>query len=286
MAWSEWLPGEVLQVTPHRLVLNWLPDTTTTTYSTDNGELSIQGSHSAPSVWPEYDETGASGRPSPGSAQPQPNLNGYTYWLPDGWESRRDGKPAALDALTEGVDYAVIPGKDPWADDAYVEYETGVSNTLDGWDLGTFTVTGHDFVQDVASGAQTTGKARALLGGGAMGRTPYASLGEPVVDLSWREWDLGQETDGLQFQPPDPGPVEQLFYFVDVSTSGPPNTYASVSFVLKPIEARVSQPRWRYWIPGDLPLRQRQRDDGLGLSTARWRRGRSRQVSNRWKGYL
>lgn len=49
----------------------------------------------------------------------------------------------------------------------------------------------------------------------------------------------------------------------------------------------LRMPRFRYWMPDrDIPLRQRQRDDGLGLSTARWRRGRSRQASNRWAGYL
>jgi hypothetical protein len=36
-----------------------------------------------------------------------------------------------------------------------------------------------------------------------------------------------------------------------------------------------------------LPLRQRQRDDGLGMSgTVRWGRGSSRQLSNRWRGYV
>jgi len=52
---------------------------------------------------------------------------------------------------------------------------------------------------------------------------------------------------------------------------------------------RIQMPRWRYWIPGAVqpPLRQRQRDDGLGMTgTPRWRKGSSRQGSNRWRGYL
>ena len=45
----------------------------------------------------------------------------------------RDWFPNLLRSLTEGVDYAAIPGKDPLRDDdAYVEYESG-ANTIIGW---------------------------------------------------------------------------------------------------------------------------------------------------------
>lgn len=44
-------------------------------------------------------------------------------------------------------------------------------------------------------------------------------------------------------------------------------------------------PRWRYWIPGRLPLRQRQRDDGLALGPLRQRGRTSRQGTNRQRAY-
>lgn len=49
---------------------------------------------------------------------------------------------------------------------------------------------------------------------------------------------------------------------------------------------RFQMPRWRYWIPGELPLRQRQRDDGLALAPLRQRDRTSRQRSIRQRAYL
>lgn len=49
------------------------------------------------------------------------------------------------------------------------------------------------------------------------------------------------------------------------------------------------RPRWTWQPPSSSAqtskLRQRQRDDGLGLAPRRWRGASSRQHSNRWKGY-
>lgn len=285
MPWSEWQPGEVLRISPDRVQLLWLPDTTTTTYQTDTGMQVMVGSHSAPSRWPTDSEVGTSSRYTEGSSQTQPTLNGYNYWAPDGWDARRDWRPSTLDNLTRGVDYDVIPGKDEYLDDdAFVEFEAG-SNGLDGWDLGTFTVEGHTVTQDVTKGV-TTATAAAFLGSGSQARDPFLPLSNPEPGVQWEQWDLDNSTDGLQFQPPDPGAVFSWYFFVDVGATGPPETLGAVNFLLAPIELRLQQPRWRYWIPGDIPLRQRQRDDGLGMSTARWRRGRSVQASNRWKGYL
>ena len=51
------------------------------------------------------------------------------------WSSFRDWWPLALDPLTEGVDFGVIPGKDPHVDDdAYVEYDA-TANAVAGWNL-------------------------------------------------------------------------------------------------------------------------------------------------------
>jgi len=60
-------------------------------------------------------------------------------------------------------------------------------------------------------------------------------------------------------------------------------------YILRAVAAFIDlqMPPFRYWIDSPLPLRQRQRNDGLGMSaTPRWRGGSSRQASNRWKGYL
>lgn len=54
------------------------------------------------------------------------------------------------------------------------------------------------------------------------------------------------------------------------------------------ITYRVRHPPFLVWtLTQAIPLRQRQRDDGLALGGPRWRgRPRSRQASNRWSGYL
>jgi len=50
------------------------------------------------------------------------------------------------------------------------------------------------------------------------------------------------------------------------------------------IQYRFRTPRYRVWLP-DSPLRQVQRDDGLGRSVARGRGGTSVQASLRQRGY-
>lgn len=226
----------------------------------------------------------------------------------------RDAFPDALASLEEGVDFAVRPDRDGSERDAYVEYEDGLvfiqPSDIVRWD-GSVTL--------AVAGEHDGAVVDNLSASAAISYEPFVPSGLYYQDgiYGW----LPREDVGERLAPgylPDPGAVNiatlsyvesgtsitETFYtdaarafFTVVAdsawtfpTSGGsvPGNYTVTVDPRLAVTWTVRSPRWRYWIPGphDFPLRQRQRDDGLGLSTARWRRGRSRQLSNRWRGYL
>lgn len=254
----------------------------------------------------------------------------------------REWFPDLLRSLAEGVDYDVIPGKDPLQDDdAYVQYEGG-PNALLGWQ----TPWAATLVVD--AGTSTTGMLAPepqrffpdtfplRFGIGAATYDPTTE--EPAPDAEWTDHPYGWGADTLDMTNPPVTVGDDLLTTTELPIELPidlpadtvtfglaiqnslqndlatpptvenfpqatnPAGESSTSLTQLPRLATfvegsnvvalgppfmTQMPRWRYWIPGTPPLRQRQRDDGLGLSgTPRWRRGSSRQASNRWRGYL
>lgn len=294
MAWSEWQDPFLIKVNPTFAWLKW--DT-----------LHLSGADTVHEVdyLPDPFGPGAKIGESTDWMQNQVVTNAVQFRVQDEWWSIRDPLPPPLEDKTRGQDYDLIPGRDEWADDAFVEYDPAMDSVWDGW--------GDDSGQHILE-LQGTGT-RDSLGN----EYPYRATGQvgllfdssfpeesgtqidpsvPTVSAGgeWGAFDFvgsGVETitEDLYLDPfPAPGNMNAFTILVHatVTTDGASaGAYAAAYVQAFMPHQRVILPRWRYWIPdGVKPLRQRQRDDGLGLSTGRWRRGRSRQVSNRWKGYL
>ena len=191
---------------------------------------------------------------------------------PDGYSTYRDSYPEALWSLTEDVDFSLIPGTED-----YVEYQDSAS-VLAGWDMPSMSVT-YD--------SQNPGSlAEFSIHSGPV--TQPFPVGTPVHSYSSPTGYSGYEYMVL----PDPGPVEQFWitvrdntrdtippYGIAIHASGQAyGTWFSVPYI------EVILPPYRYWIP-DFPLRQVQRDDGLGRSVMRARSTHSVQKSIRQRGY-
>lgn len=220
----------------------------------------------------------------------------------------REWFPPELGDLTEGVDYEVRPDRTGTEDDAFIEYEDGVGQ-VEGW-------TGFAFGQIQAQSASydpprhATAKWRLL----SPPPTPPATPGptesvaaSPMVLLPSAGAPIGQIINGtvtgfaggVGIELAINGPLSEfaVLLVTDESSDEPFYTGPSgegnyshqwtIGSLIDGAAAYVRLPRWRYWIPGELPLRQRQRDDGLALRGApSWRRGTSRQATNRWRSYL
>lgn len=212
---------------------------------------------------------------------------------PTAWLTDRDWFPILLDSLEEGVDYGIRPNRTEDDDDAYVEYESDTNIFLENlppllrsesfttfgsggggsWELA-IQFNGHYLAEHGPIGTPRDDAWRLPFGipistgfaSGTESSTPpvnYSSaipaIDETVTDLTLSAWV------------PDLGTLESL----------------EVRFEHGVPTVRYQMPRWRYWIPKRLPLRQRQRDDGLALRGApSWRDQQSRQASNRWRSYL
>ena len=261
--WSDWQDPIVSTYPTDGLYLNWQPEGQGGNTATANNAQSVDMNAL------KDNQTGVLYR------------RGWQHSLRAGWDSYRDWFPLPLRSLVEGVDYTAIPGKDPARDDdAYVEYESADPNTRGAWVLGDWAVSNvNAFPGEVATWHV----------GWATGSTYAPGPLDPWPGLGSTFATFTKADEGLGLGHPSgvPDSAESVLHLIDVDYAGTDVVDATVSALAPRIT--ITLPRWRYWVPGEaprLPLRQRQRDDGLGLSTARWRRGSSRQGSNRWRGYL
>lgn len=220
----------------------------------------------------------------------------------------REWFPPELGDLTEGVDYDLRPGKTGSEDDAFIEYEDGVGQ-VEGWTgfapgritslSGSFdpprhatarwrllspppavpavpdpfgSVTASPLALTPADGTAIAQIVNATTTGSSSGVPVELSIAGPVSEFA--VLIITDESSDIPFSAGDPG---SDFYSHGWTASG----------FIGSAGAYVRLPRWRYWKPGQIPLRQRQRDDGLALRGApSWRRGTSRQATNRWRSYL
>jgi len=208
------------------------------------------------------------------------------YSAPADWASQRDWNPALLGTLRRGIDYGVRPDRTGSEQDAYVEYDAG-DNVHVAWDTGRFALDSIDpqhasaFTFDLGIAPNTVYAA------------PSAPTPIPSVGTVFASGDQSTAAHTVFAGPPDPTPAKSFTVSVEIPASS--IVQADPAFMPQPTISgtyitptmKVQPPRWRYWIPQEPPLRQRQRDDGLGLSgSPRWRGGSSRQSSNRWRAYL
>lgn len=214
---------------------------------------------------------------------------GVQYRVTPNWNSPENWNwfPPLLSTLVEGVDYTVRPGKDPYVDyDAYIEYEGPYVHT--GWQFVPFALR---YGWDLSDGQSAEG-AIAL----AVNTTYPMAGGQPLPEWPGLSGIFGTtvSTDPggtVLGVPADPGPVESLSVLVDLlsMTRTGEAEFAVFRVAFEWVYQRVVSARWRYWVPGDAavrPLRQRQRDDGLGLSTLRQKACTSHQGTIRQKSYL
>ena len=229
--------------------------------------------------------------------------------------TRREWFPSMLDGLEYGVDYDVRPDRTGSEDDAYVEYESDGPNTLLGWRPWAMRFE-HSILADGTLNASPPDPPSIPI--------RFGIRAEPLADTSWQPYGVGDELFTLASFPGGPagGYTNVGAQDVDVTLPVPvdclqltlaaqPATMAGAAPTLTvadppPLagQASVSQlaqtvtltsapsyayqmPRWRYWIPGDVsyPIRQKQRNDGLGRGVVRARSTSSVQGSIRQRSY-
>lgn len=228
---------------------------------------------------------------------------GYLYaGITEETRNYRDPFPVYLLGLTEGEDYAPIPGRlDEWGDPAYVEYEPGAITLQPSGDIR---------VDFGPSGSPTnyTALTTHLLQGFL--RT-YGSLGHHTVDVADDPgWDpsayMLQDSSGVtnpeeafdptqymtattplillltnSWQPDIPIPDDIPPAVTSEATGGEFTNPTVIAHVT------IRQPRFRYWIPGIPPLRLNQRDDDTPQAQSSPRaaaHATSRQASIRFGG--
>lgn len=327
MPWSEWIqsdPYERGTLARYRMVTQTgdtgltggtidevVGDAESALYSTSSpeAETTVYGQLTGPSPgasrFENYTDSGTPGTWTGGIVQTQ----GVAWFDTDdldlaGW---REWFPPELGDLTEGTDYDVRPDRTGSEDDAFIEYEAGVGQ-IQGWTgfaPGRITSLTASF-----DGPHATAKWRLLSPPPAPPATPgpFDSESAPVLALLPSDGSpIAQIVNATVTGAPSGVPVEltiagpvaefAVLIITDESSDipfsgGDPGDSSYIhgwtaSGFISAAGAMVRLPRWRYWIPGQLPLRQRQRDDGLALRGApSWRRGTSRQATNRWRSYL
>lgn len=192
------------------------------------------------------------------------------------WAEYRDDNPPALDALTENVDYAHIPGTSQ-----YVEYAPTDSTWL-GWEFPDGQ-TGQIF--------RSPDPANPWIGEGSIGwqlDTSWPTEGYLYADPSQdRVWDLWTSYDPVPLlNPGNPGNVDFTITVNYNPTGGTTSGRAEATWYEVRPYMLVELPAWRYWIPGGVPpLRQKQRNDNLARGVYRARSTSSVQNSVRQKSY-
>ena len=213
------------------------------------------------------------------------NAGGQQFSAPTDWDTQRANWSPLLDTLEWGVDYGPRPDRNENDPDAYVQYADG-PNEHEGWNFGAITV-GQVFTNFGASSA--------VMNVGLEPNTNYpGNVDQPIGPFPgmppnvYATWGTNAATGSTFPGPADPGPVKQFSLYADITS------YAGtglVSFGSRQdvVRMRVLQPAWRYWIPGDapvaFPIRQKQRNDGLGRGVVRARSTSSVQGSIRQRSY-
>lgn len=229
-----------------------------------------------------------------------------------GLANLRDWAPDELDALEYGVDYGPRPDRDESEDlDAFIQYMDGVDSTRTGWEgYGVIEFWASDPPDEPVAGEfrleMWTPPVLPEEMPGPIDSLPW-SYSDPVTGSPVGGTFLGG-WNGVESDTPDEDPIvfsssipdEEEFAIVlltapfpleDGPAGGyPPGTvwgrHQAVNSPSVVVNALIQYPPWRYWIPGRLPLRQRQRDDSLALGSPRQGKKTSRQGSIRQRGYL
>lgn len=274
MPWSDWQDSEPYDVGAARLAVRFQENAADGVYTTTGATTSID----------------AAGITRQVVADPPVDRNdhdGMQYAEPVGWADERNWFPDPLYGLEYGVQFGIRPDRTGSEDDAYVEYEDGTSTRTDWVITGTPQVTNNTGfptggITWTWSLGVTTGTSYVLGTGNPIG---YPGAGSVFATID-HTTPAGTALPSV----PDMGQASSFFISAQLDAVSLATDFQLLLAAELPRPFfRATQPRWRYWIPGEVapkPLRQRQRDDGLGLSPARWRAGRSRQSSNRWSGYL
>jgi hypothetical protein len=194
------------------------------------------------------------------------DLNGQAvqFDAPSDWATRKSTLPDEIAFLEEGVDYAVKPGADPGDPFRWVDYDPDDVSVIVGWTFPdpSELIYRSDFA---ATGWLWLDPHTAYPSGFTPGGWPMVVRGTTFETLP-----SSAIVGDLFAAPPDPGSTDS--FTVGIHT---PTPWAGTPSV---IAARIgnpfmtyTQPRWRYWIPGILPLRQFPRNDGLrgGAPSAR-----------------
>lgn len=215
------------------------------------------------------------------------------------WYGFNDGEnrqmfPAELDDLEYGVDYAPRPDRDETTDpDAYIEYEDGLillqPGDVQGWD-GEVNLTA-SASKDGTTPWNSSGRASLrddlprpaalppdilsspTLPGFGNGIT-VAEVAGPTGSTGFGAFTMpaGTTDFAVVIEPDFTFPHDEGLYDSFISNT-------------RTIHVRLLYPRWRYWKPGILPLRQYPRNDGLrgGAPSAK---PTSRQGSTARRTYL
>lgn len=249
---------------------------------------------------------------SDGSSSPS-RVQGIVLYPDTTWEHPRlPQAPTDLSggSLVDGVDYITNPyhtQDDDWGfnhgGSYYVEYQD-VASTILGWDLGTLNYNAYSY----APGSMLQVEFNRNLPVHAIGETPdMPAMGSGVVVHQSGAAPMNETQYGIPVGY-DPGPDTfnvGLFIHDSNLLEAPPFTapwgYEFFGGAVWPRDTyppgpvpgswpavRVTAPAYRYWIPAPgvtPPLRQVQRNDGLGRSTLRGRGASSVQRSIRQRGY-
>jgi hypothetical protein len=319
MPWSEWIqsePQEYDTLATYRAQTGRasLLDGTSASdhYSVNHANLSFDPQHiiygflaSTPTLLVRRNEHGAeasgSGGVWEGAHEDYQVISWYDDSLFDLTEDGLDYNPPELAALTEGVDYTVRPDRTGSEEDAFIEYEEGTP-TLDGWQVGVnltlTTVTGtnspaHGTVHALLLDPPPSVPAVPSPFGSTTSGTPIVlDTGSGTIVASIVDGVQGATTGTSLELPPGPFALAaipgDMTDPLTVVTNEAGTGYSFYNDATRSfgVAGLIAMPRWRYWIPDTLlPLRIRQRGDGLSIETTRLRNRASRQTTNRLRGF-
>lgn len=195
------------------------------------------------------------------------------------WDENRFFPPE-LGALTLHVDYDIKPGADPSDPYRYVDYDPDDHAEVIGWTIPSPVV--YDRMGDFSLGAAVW----------IDNVTDYGTgFTDPlVIGATFDTIDPTTPAGTVLAAPPDPGST--LSFTVGISPTtllgdeGAVNVIMTGDFATSDWPLVTVRPqRWRYWIPGILPLRQYPRNDGL-KGSAPSARPTSRQGTTARRTYL
>lgn len=243
---------------------------------------------------------------SPGDFQASGNLTQRDWWISTikrfesigGLGNLRNWFPDEMNDLEYGVDYGPRPDRDEMEDDdAYIEYEPGFDSTRVGWQG----IAQLDYSASTPFDGSATGELRL-----ESAWTP-PDLPVPMPGEAGETWwsDAGTFLGGYTGDDAS-GPGSPIIFGDDLPDAdefaivlstpvfsgglpafGPGDVWVQQQAVKAnvQVDVMVQYPRFRYWIPGILPLRQYPRNDGLrgGAPNAR---ATSRQATTARRTYL